>query len=74
MRITVNLDDAAVELLDASAEAHHESRAVIPTATLYARERSGSTTWQAPKIPTRRRRGVRRFVEWISRGTIYAEV
>ena len=27
MRITVNLDDAAVELLDASAEAHHESRA-----------------------------------------------
>lgn len=27
MRITVNLDDAVVELLDASAEAHHESRA-----------------------------------------------
>lgn len=27
MRITVNLDDAAVKLLDASAEAHHESRA-----------------------------------------------
>ena len=27
MRITVNLDDATVELLDASAEAHHESRA-----------------------------------------------
>ncbi|MDD3942284.1 MAG: hypothetical protein PHS18_04130 [Sphaerochaetaceae bacterium] len=27
MRITVNLDDAVVELLDASADAHHESRA-----------------------------------------------
>lgn len=27
MRITVNLDDAPVEKLDASAEAHHESRA-----------------------------------------------
>ena len=27
MRITVNLDDAVVELLDASVEAHHESRA-----------------------------------------------
>ena len=34
MRITVNLDDAAVELLDASVEAHHESRAEFAGALL----------------------------------------